>query len=680
MIVHKAWYGPKGGHALLSSTEPGSQVIFRQAAWLTDLPGTVPTGLQWQPYFRTAIHDGYFVFIHTRSSRDTTRAGMVDSVAAFIALTELPLFPDFLALADNLRESHDSDDRTPFVPIDKATAPAIAHNPILLEMANALISAKQRPVIHIGQTEFDDIMLDLLQVVPKQLRQEILFSLSFSPEDTGASVAVAVPNELVSRYPPGQVLSSKGESPSTAVAALVNMSEGRPLLDFGESAAFDLPSVNSLILLEQAFRLWDSPAGVGDAIGLVRLLAAKSGNSQQAGNVRKIALDKLTSTSERWTPADVLSMRNLQLERFDTSALARAVSAWVRNRANQAATTEDDCHLFDQAARSAAQQRWWNTDVQAGYLFAINAQCAGIGTLAWKTIEKAAEGLVPVIALFGAEGKLQVLASTVPAVLPSAIADDVGRESAKRGAWQLCGVALAAAYSPLKALSEVLKHAPPAGFRRVAIESALSKASPNDIIGIAVREGIEEVTALAADVVTEAPNLLHKFDWTLPVWFDILDQAVAKSRNKITEVPDRLEGLRMLIQRGERSGRIWGPLVRAGLADLSQVSNRADAWRLIPEAFAADVVGLTAKRWLAAVLDGTAIVGAIEEPLRSEVRSTLKGSTLVASLAQQSHALFINIINTLTLRVTMNASLFSIHWRGLLVTDSRRRLRRPWAN
>ncbi|SFB21441.1 hypothetical protein SAMN04515620_12662 [Collimonas sp. OK607] len=648
MGIHKAWYGPKGGHALLSSTEPGSQAVFRQAAWLTDLPGTVPTGLQWQPYFRTAIHDGYFVLIHTRSSRDTTRAGMVDSVAAFISLTELPLIPDLRALADNLRKSHDNDDRTPFVPIANATtALANAHHPLLLDMANALISAQQRPVIHIGQTGFDDIMLDLLQVVPKQMRREILFSLSFSPEDTGAYVAVAAPKELASRYPQGQVLSASSEPPSTGVAALLNMPEGRPLLDFGEAAAFDLQSANSFILLEQAFLLWESPTGVGDAIRLVRLLAAKSGDSQRASDVRKVALDKLTSTSGQWTPADVLSMRNLQLERFDTSTLTAAVRAWVRNRATQAAKTEDDCHLFDQAARSAAQQKWWNTDVHAGYASAINAQSAGIGTLAWETIAKVPEGLEPVLALFGAEGQLQVLASTVPAVLPSALADSVAQESANRGAWQLCGVALAAAHTPPKALSEVLKHVPPNGFRRVAIKSALSKASPDDIIGIAVREGIEEVTALAADVITGDPNLVHKFDWTSPVWFDILDQAIARNRNKATEVPDRLQGLQALIQRGERSDRIWGPLVRAGLADLSHVPNRADAWKLIPEALASDVVGLTAKGWLAAVLDGTASIGAIEEPLRSEVRSTLKGNTLMASLAQKSHAVFINIINTL---------------------------------
>jgi hypothetical protein len=648
MRIHKAWYGPKGGHSLLSSTDPSLQAVFRQAAWLTDLPGTVPTGLQWQPYFRTGIRDGYFILVHTRSSRDTTRAGMVDSVAAFISLADLPLVPDLRELADNLSESHDSEDRTPFVPsVQAVVAPASAHHPLLLGMANALISAQSRPVIHIGQAGFDDIMLDLLQVVPKQLRREVLFSLSFSPEDTGSSVAVAVPKELVPRYPQGQVLSASNEPPNTGVAALLNMPEGRPLMDFGEAAAFDLQSANSLILLEQAFHLWESPVGVSDAIKLVRLLAAKSGDSQRASDIRKVALDKLTAISAQWTPADVLSMRNLQLERFDTSTLPATVEAWICKHADQAAKTEDDYRLFDQAARSAAQQIWWNNHVHAGYASAINVKGAAVGALAWETIKKVPGVLEPILALFDAEGQLEVLANAVPAVLPSAVADAVAHESAKRGAWQICGVALAAAHAPPLALSAVLKHAPAKDSRRVAIESALSRASPSDRVVIAVREDIKEVTALAADVVVGDPNLLRKFDWTSPVWFDILDKVVALGRTAPNEVPDSLQNLQALIERGERSERVWGPLARAGLADLSHVANRANAWKLIPGALTATVLELTAKGWLAGVQNGTLSIGGLEEPLRSEARSALKGNTLMASLAQKSPALFINVINEL---------------------------------
>lgn len=648
MRIYKAWYGPKGGHAFLSSTDPSLQLVFRQAAWITDLPGTVPTGLQWQPYFRTAIHDDYFVIIHTRSSRDTTRAGMVDSVAAFIPLTDLPLVPDLRELANNLRDSHDSDDRKPFVPIAQtATAPAHVQHPLLLTMANSLISTKLRPVIHIGQEGFDDIMLDLLQVVPKQLRHEIIFSLSFSPEDTGASFAIAVPNELASRYPQGQVLSILSEAPSTAVAALLNMPGCHSLLDFGEMADFDIQSASSLILLEQAFRLWNGVVNVSDGITLVRLLAAKSGDKEQASDVRKGALDRLTSMSGQWTPGDVLSMRNLQLERFDSRNFTAVVEAWVRNCAANIAKTEDDCRLFGHAVRSTAQQNWWNTQVHAGYVGAINDNSSSIAVLAWETISKETESIDAVLAFFNIQNQHKALVSSIPVTLPALVADAIAQKSANLGAWHLCGSALAAAHTSSHALSAVLKLAPYNGARRVAIESALSRASLDDCIAIAVREDIEEVTTLVANKVIANLERLRDLDWTSPVWFDILDQVVAGGGIPAIEEADRLLGLQTLIQRGEGSVRIWGPLVRARLADLSHVMHRSDAWKLIPENLTTAILKLTAEGWLSGVLNGTASVVGLENPLRSEAMSVLKGNMVMLSIAQKSAAQFINIINEL---------------------------------
>ena len=573
---------------------------------------------------------------------------MVDSVAAFIPLSELPLVPDFATLANNLRESHDSVERTAFVANAEASEPPVnMKHPLLLELAGALISGRQRPAIHVGQSGFDDLMLSLLQVVPRPLRREILFSSSFTVEDSVANVAVAIPTELASRYPQKQLLSASDNSISTGVAALLNMPEGRPLLDFGEAAAFDLQSASSLILLEQAFRLWENPTGVSDAIGLVRLLAAKSGNSQQANEVRQSALDRLIKTSFKWKPTDILSMRNLQLERFDANRLSNTLKDWILNRVDEVSVTVDDCQLFDQAIRGAAQQVWWNTNVLAGYTDTIKPKSFGIGCLAWETIDKHPESLLPVLNLFDAKGHLEILTHTVFLGLSTTTIDAVAEESAKRGAWQLCGIALATRYGASRALLDVLKYSPPKTARYTAVESALSRATPSERIEIAIREDIEEVTILAVDVVKNEPILLRNFNWNSPVWFDILDKIVASHVNAGNEIESRTKGLQTIIQRSERSPRIWGPLVRAELADLLLVPNRELAWTLIPDSLVAKVVGQTARAWLAAVLDGQVSAAAIEEPLRSEVRSALKTGPFMASLAKNAHLNFIKIIDTL---------------------------------
>ncbi len=646
MRIHKAWYGPKGGHALLHCTDPSLHGVFRQAAWLTDLPGTAPAGLAWAPYFRTGIQQDYFVLVHTRPSQASDRAGMVDSVAAFVPLNELAQVPDMRALAANVRESHESQPQEPFDAIEIAREPAGSPQPMLLSIADALIAAAARPVVHVGQEGFDDVMLDLLQLVPPQLRRQVLFSLSFAPGEPGEPFAVAAPRELASRFAQAQVLKPSETSPTTRVAALLNMPEGRPLLEFGEQAGFDLQSPGALVLLDRAFELWTAETSVDNAITLVRLLAAKSSDAPMARELRAAALERLTATSDQWTPADVLSMRNLPLERFDSGTLTQALQDWVARRASSVyAPLPEDQQLLGQASRAAAQQDWWNRRAQEGFAVASKASPAAVSSLAWGTMESSPQDIEPVLSFLGEQKLLTALSENAPATLRAPVAESLAQVSASRQAWGLCGAALAAAHAPAKALSEVLKLATTKTARHEAIKLALKKATPAELVELAVSKDLEELTALAANAVVSRPSLIGDFDWASPVWFDILQRVADKRRTAAAEVPNRVKGLQSIIAAGEKSKRVWAPLVSTGLADLSKVPNRADAWALIPSEFQREALSLTAKGWNASLLDGTAPMAALEEPLGAEVRVMLRDSNVLATIAQTQPALFISILN-----------------------------------
>ena len=457
---------------------------------------------------------------------------------------------------------------------------------------------------------------------------------------------MATPRELASRFPPAQVLTPSESGPSGRVAALLNMKEGQPLLEFGKSAGFDLQTPNALVLLEQCFQLWTGDTNVERAIALVRLLAARSSEAPSACELRMAALQRLTSTADQWTPTDVLAMRNLQIERYDSSTLTRALQAWVMQRAaSKAAASPEDCQLLVQAAQASAQQKWWNTHAQDGYAAASNASPACVSSLVWLTFQKMPKDIEPVLAFAESHNLMAPLTQQVPSSLPNSIANKVAEVSARRQAWALCGAALAAAFSPAEALHQVLKHATTNSSRFVAVETALAKAKPAELVTLAVLKDLEEVTALAADAVVKRPCLIQDFEWSSPVWFDILQRVARKRRTVADEVPKIHEGLQGVITRRETSERVWTPLVKTGLADLSKVPNRADAWALIPNTLRREALVLTAKGWLALLLDGTAPMAAIEAPLRSEARLLLQGPSVLMSIAQKSPALFINLIS-----------------------------------
>jgi hypothetical protein len=646
MRIHKAWYGPKGGHALLYCTDPGLQSTFKQAAWLTDLPGNAPAGLTWAPYFRTAIHEDFFVLVHTRPSQASDRAGMVDSVAAFVPLNELPQVPDLRAVAANVRESHDSQAQAPFEATEIAQEVTSAPQPMLLSIADALISAAARPVVHVGQEGFDDIMMDLLQLVPRRMRREVLFSLSFSPGEPGSPFAVATPRELASRFAPAQVLKSSETGLTARVAALLNLQEGSPLLEFGQQAGFDLQSPGALVLLERAFQLWTDSTSVENAITLIRLLAIKSSDVPTARELRGAALNRLTSIVEQWTPTDVLAMRNLQLERFESGALAQALQDWVARRAgSMRAPLPEDHQLLAQSSRAAAQQAWWNQRTQDGFAVASKETPAAVSSLAWGAIVTLPQDIEPLLSFLDEQKLLTTLSENAPHTLATTVAQTVAQVSADRQAWELCGAALAAAYPPAKALREVLKVATTKGARRTAIEPALKNATPAELLALALSEDLEEVTVLAAKAVVSRPSLISDFDWTSPVWFDILQRVAEKRRSIVAEVPNRVKGLQSTITASLTSARIWSPLVNTGLADLSKVPNRAEAWALIPNELQRGALSLTAKGWIASLLDGSAPMAALEEPLGGEARMMLRGSNVLATVAQKYPALFISAIH-----------------------------------
>lgn len=648
MLIHKAWYGPKGGHALLASTELTLQALFRQAAWLTDLPGTLPAGLQWRPYFRTAIHENFFVLVHTRPSADATRAGMVDSVAAFVPLSGLPLVPSMRRLAADLAQTHDSIERLPFDTLSvDAGEPPVSSSQLLIRVANALVWAKQRPVVHVGQEQFDDGMLALLDLVPESLRKDILFGISFSPEDVGDAIAVAVPAQLSSRFPFTSMLGTVDQAPSAAAAALLRFEHGQELLKFAKDGSFSFESLKSLVLLEEAFRLWNSAPTVADAINLVRVLATITGDGHSASEIRQSTLNKLTAKAADWTAADVLFMRNLDLSRYQDGSFRTAVKDWTAQQCMRKTQSDDDSRLLEQSARNAAKQTWWNADTQTGFATALKNNSEYVCALAWQTLLASPDSLQHLLGFFAAQDALPALARNVPSTLPSPTGYAVSQEAATRGAWPLCAAALAASKAPYDALKAVLKLGPPKANRTAAIQGALVKTTPNELVDIAVREDLPEVTALAAKAVEHDTKLMRTFVWHSPVWFDILASVATSNPAAVAQVPDKLKGLESVIAHDEQSERVWSALVKAHLADLAAVSNRPLAWTLVPGPLRSDVARQTAEGWLSGVQAGTLNVAPLEEPLRSEVRNRLRTSDLAVSIAKKFPRQFIDILESI---------------------------------
>ncbi len=114
MLIHQAIYGEdRGGHALLSKSARES-TPFAELTWRTDLAGTAPSGLLWQPYIGGFPHHNHYILSKTFPDPRASRGGMVFTHALFLPLADAVRLNDLRAIAALLlREPSNSAPLTP---------------------------------------------------------------------------------------------------------------------------------------------------------------------------------------------------------------------------------------------------------------------------------------------------------------------------------------------------------------------------------------------------------------------------------------------------------------------------------------------------------------------------------------------------------------------------------------
>src|SRR5260370_23267205 len=99
MLIHQATYGEdRGGHALLAKSGDESSP-FADVTWRTDLPGTAPSGVAWEPYVSGFPDHNYYVLAKTFPDPSASRGGMVFTHALFLPLADAVQLADLGAIA-----------------------------------------------------------------------------------------------------------------------------------------------------------------------------------------------------------------------------------------------------------------------------------------------------------------------------------------------------------------------------------------------------------------------------------------------------------------------------------------------------------------------------------------------------------------------------------------------------
>lgn len=652
MQVHQAVYGSKSrGHALLGASDERLIPIFRAAAWATDLPSTVPTGIAWEPYLKTVRIENYFVLVFTRPDEAATRAGMVTSRAAFLPLELLPHVDDIEPIAKALSESIEFGQLKPLEIECSPGRKDEERTAFVDSIATAVVSTQQFPVVCFGQMGFNDVMVEMWRRVPAELRPNLLFGLSFGPDDTVDRnlVVVATPADLQARWTGYTSASwaSNSELP-VAAAALLNVERGRELRNFANEMGMSICEVRDLSVLEHALNLWNDAQTTLDLLTFVRLLAAKSNSKGMARALKVGALDKLVGCSQTWSASDVLAMRNLNLADFESAnSVWNTLSDWSRQLELYAQKSPREVgRILINVVRVNAVDAWVEA-VRLGLrdVFGAESSVPNVMNSIWLAMAAEPEYCEDLLDLAAHTVSFGQIWSTTHESIDIELGTRIAQIAAHRHWWELAGAAVKLSHAPSDAAGVILQLNLGFGKRR-AIAIALANEEARTLAQVAVEYDDEDIIELAGQACAAEPEALQIFDWRNPTWFEIFEVAWRCNDAVINHLPDRLANVDKLLAAEDfvPSDRIWIVLANTALGDLSSATNRSLAWTKIPSNAVTKILDRTLNGWFSEYEEALEYKEQPERFLWDAIQARVKEPGFLIEVANRSTSLFVRMM------------------------------------
>jgi hypothetical protein len=548
---------------------------------------------------------------------------MVLSRAAFIPLAMVEQLHDLRPVAQVLQSEWTAGDAVS--PIDLGASPAAPHvkepTALAVQIAAALSQSIKRPLVVIGQDEFDEAMLDLWTRVPPEFRSHLTFGLSFGQEDVRDMSIVCTPNELSRRWDPAlQVDRTEQGAVCSYTATLLNLPIDASVRSFANELQLSLNSPAAITIALRASQLWNDGIGPADAVNLLRILVERAGSGPSATAIKSAVVENLATSVADWTGQDVLSIRNLELTAIPgVDTVSEVLTSWIGGLPSR--TAPSDIGDIIQSWATEKPTPLWLSAIGTGLesAYANKAAADSLFTDLWHAMAKLPERAGRILSLLAsAQGPQERLLAVAPRTIELTLADSLLPDFISRGWWDVAGMLLARSRPATNALMAAL-NLDSKSSKKALLASALSEASDREIVAAAVSSQDVVAIQIAADACIRMPDVMKAFDWRSQVWFQLLGEAASKSEDIIEALPNRPSGMGQTIDAQLVDESVWRVVAKTALADLIDVPGRERAWSLIPGAYAPTIGAATAKSWLLRFEEKRAALSHLEPQLATAV-------------------------------------------------------------
>lgn len=606
MRIEQAFYGDyRGGHSLLGSS--GDDQVSARIVDRLDLPDAAPPGAEWSPFLGGFPFQNRYVLSRTFRDKGASRSGMVFSHALVARLDEIVNTADLRPLLKLLASSDRQRPDVTTVELVPASAP-LPYSDELVSAAEALVMNGRLPVVRLGHTGFDDLVVALWARLLPEVRRGFAFRLSFDPRDlveTPLPVLVCTPSSLATRwsnYPMVQSVASR-EPASLAAAILSGHEKAGPLLEFLREFGLQPTTFRELRWTDQAYGLNIGESTVERRVGALRLIAKLSPDPNAGEDGKKLLVRELCDLVPAAKPEDILLLRNLQLAAIPSpTRVWRAVETWASKNGYRQDQDVRMLDVFENATNSTAAVEEWRTAVLEGLRTQARSGRTCFIAAFWRWLQVRPDiaailfQYVPATA-----GMEEQLVDATPPKIDDTAAMALLKPARARGWYRLHGALLSASCSPLdSARQQVAVDADPTVL--AGLRSALRNASAGEVVECGLKMDDTRMPQLAGEAVALEPKLLVGVDILAP-------KAQAIWREALTINPNSWQGpadpeavfhlmLDDFLDGGEADMSLITLLSDSPLADLGTYPRRNEVWLRIRGVPFNNLIAATTNGWL----------------------------------------------------------------------------------
>jgi len=575
-----------------------------------DLPDTSPFGVVWSPYLTGFPWRKYYVLARTMADEHAPRAGMVFSHALIAPIDEMVAFDDLDRLVNLLLSEPSRDKTLTQIDIEPSGDLPEEDDEEQLAVANLLVSSSRKPVVRLGHIGFDRTVNRLWERLWPSIRRQFAFRLSFGPGDLVESpvpALVCTPSNLGARWSGYPIVTQDlGKSVLTAASALlVGRQSGEEIRAVAQALRIDIKTFGQLALLDRFDEL-DETGKIGFATNVAKLRLVEALADGEAKNAvgRETLLSNIMSSLASAGAQQIRALRNLTLTSIpQPERLWRSVSGWMEAYSFSPEEDADCVEMICDAGERGKATSEWQSAIEKGLSSAKRNARGGVSNAFWrytKTVTPARfQGLLRGLAL--QPGDEENLIAKPPESIRKEIAKILLPASVAQGLYKLHAVVASLDLDPLAAARAQL-HIEPTGADTTTLKLALKKATPKEIVSIALSIQDRRLLELAAESAAAEPTALSDINIAEQPSQELWRLALEKNRqswrgpknpeSKLFHLLDQmLDGSRV-------ETRTITLLSETPLADLKAYKRRPELWGVLADSTKQRFMKATAEGWL----------------------------------------------------------------------------------